>query len=481
MFASDDTIVAVATPPGRGGLGVVRISGPRASAVAGALLDRARPLEPRRATVVRLVARSVRGSTPVDRVVATSFPGPASYTGEDVVEISAHGSPVLLEQIVGLACRSGARLAGPGEFTLRAFLRGRLDLVQAEAVADLVDAVTPLQARVAFDQLEGTITGRIAEVDRELLDLTARLEASLDFPEEGYRFVEPGEVTEAIGRLRKRVRELLTGADRGRLIREGCRVVVLGRPNVGKSSVFNQLLGACRAIVTPVAGTTRDLVTETVDLDGVAVSLIDSAGIRATADPVEAEGVSRARQAMGAAAACLVVVDRSEPLAAADRAVLEETAAAPRVVVVNKVDLPPAWPPSALPPGAEAAHRQSATGGSATRPSAAPTPGVAAGRVDVSARTGEGIDRLRGELRRVLVGEAGARETPTVANSRHIELLERAESSLGAAAEAAGRRADEEFVLEDLGRARAAFEELTGRRTPDDVLDRIFERFCIGK
>ena len=480
MFASDDTIVAVATPPGRGGLGVVRISGPRASAVAGALLDRARPLEPRRATVVRLVARSARGSTPVDRVVATSFPGPASYTGEDVVEISAHGSPVLLEQIVDLACRSGARLAGAGEFTLRAFLRGRLDLVQAEAVADLVDAVTPLQARVAFDQLEGTITGRIAEVDRELLDLTARLEASLDFPEEGYRFVEPGEVAGAIGELRRRVRELLADADRGRLIREGCQVVVLGRPNVGKSSVFNRLLGACRAIVTPVAGTTRDLVTETVDLDGVAVSLIDSAGIRATADPVEAEGVSRARQALGAAAACLVVVDRSEPLAADDRAVLEETAAAPRVVVVNKVDLPPAWPPASLPPGAEAAQRKSATGGSAARPSAAPA-GVAAGRVDVSARTGEGIDRLRGELRRVLVGEAGSRETPTVANSRHIELLERAESSLGAAAEAAGRRADEEFVLEDLGRARAAFEELTGRRTPDDVLDRIFERFCIGK
>lgn len=480
MFASDDTIVAVATPPGRGGLGVVRISGPRASAVAGALLDRARPLEPRRATVVRLVARSARGSTPVDRVVATSFPGPASYTGEDVVEISAHGSPVLLEQIVDLACRSGARLAGAGEFTLRAFLRGRLDLVQAEAVADIVDAVTPLQARVAFDQLEGTITGRIAEVDRELLDLTARLEASLDFPEEGYRFVEPGEVAGAIGELRRRVRELLAGADRGRLIREGCQVVVLGRPNVGKSSVFNRLLGACRAIVTPVAGTTRDLVTETVDLDGVAVSLIDSAGIRATADPVEAEGVSRARQALGAAAACLVVVDRSEPLAADDRAVLEETAAAPRVVVVNKVDLPPAWPPASLPPGADAAHRKSATGGSAARPPAAP-PGVDAGRVDVSARTGEGIDRLRGELRRVLVGEAGSRETPTVANSRHIELLERAESSLGAAAEAAGRRADEEFVLEDLGRARAAFEELTGRRTPDDVLDRIFERFCIGK
>ena len=524
MFASDDTIVAIATPPGRGGLGVVRISGPRAADVAGALLDRAKPLEPRRATVARVVTRAGRETASIDQVVATSFPGPGSYTGEDVVEVCAHGSPVLLEQIVGLACRSGARLANPGEFTLRAFLHGRVDLVQAEAVADLVDAVTPLQARVAFDQLEGTVTGRIADVDRELLDLTARLEASLDFPEEGYHFVEPAEVAGAIGKLRGRVRELLAGADAGRLIREGCRVVVLGRPNVGKSSIFNQLLGSCRAIVTPVAGTTRDLVTETVDLDGVAVSLIDSAGIRATVDPVEAEGVSRARQAIGAAAACLVVVDRSEPLAADDRAVLEETAASPRVVVVNKVDLPPAWPPAALASGVDAADRTSTAGGSPAVPPAAPVPFVdadpvemsartgegivrlpslevfvdAAHRtsttggstaspfvdadpVEVSARTGEGIDRLRSELRRVLVGEAGSRETPAVANSRHIELLERAESSLGAAAEAAGRRAAEEFVLEDLGRARAAFEELTGRRTPDDVLEHIFERFCIGK
>lgn len=481
MFASDDTIVAVATPPGRGGLAVVRITGPRAASVAGALLDRTRPLEPRRATVVRLVARTGRESTPVDRVVATSFPGPASYTGEDVVEISAHGSPVLLEQIVGLARRSGARLADPGEFTLRAFLHGRMDLVQAEAVADLVDAVTPLQARVAFDQLEGTITGRIAEVDRELLDLTARLEASLDFPEEGYRFVEPAEVAGAIGKLRGRVCDLLAGADAGRLIREGCQVVVLGRPNVGKSSVFNRLLGSCRAIVTPVPGTTRDLLTETVDLDGVAVCLIDSAGIRATADPVEAEGVSRARQAIGAASACLVVVDRSEPIAADDRTVLEETVSSPRVVVVNKVDLPSAWPPASLASGADATPRKGTTGGPAARRPVSLTPGAAAGRVDVSARTGEGIDRLRGELRRVLVGEAGSRETPTVANVRHIELLERAGSALAAAAAAAEERSAEEFVLEDLGRARAALEELTGARTPDDVLDHIFERFCIGK
>ena len=457
MFASDDTIVAIATPPGRGGLGMVRISGSQAAAVAAALLDHGKSLEPRRATVARLVAREGDEATAIDRVVATSFPGPRSYTGEDVVEITAHGSPLLLERIVALARRSGARPANPGEFTLRAFLHGRVDLVQAEAVADLIDAVTPLQARVAFDQLEGTMTERIADVDRGLLDLTARLEASLDFPDEGYHFIETSEVTRGIGELSERVQTLLAGAATGRLIREGCRVVVLGRPNVGKSSVFNRLLGSPRAIVTPVAGTTRDLVTETIDLGGLAVSLVDTAGIRAAGDPVEAEGVSRARGAFGSSAASLVVLDRSEPLGGDDRDVLRETAASPRVVVVNKIDRRPAWSHAALPAGEDA------------------------GRVEVSARTGEGFGRLRDELRRMLVGETMTRETPMVANIRHIELLERADSALAAAAAAAAEGATEEFVLADLERARRSLEELTGRRTPDDVLDHIFERFCIGK
>ena len=457
MFAPDDTIVAIATPPGRGGLGMVRVSGPRAAAVAAALLDRAGPLPPRRATVARLLSRDEDGATALDRVVATSFPGPGSYTGEDIVEICAHGSPLLLEEMVALARRAGARLANPGEFTLRAFLHGRVDLVQAEAVADLVDAVTPLQARAAFDQLDGTVTGRIADIDRRLLDLTARLEASLDFPDEGYHFIDAAAVARGIGELRGQVRALLAGADAGRLIREGCRVVVLGRPNVGKSSVFNRLLGSSRAIVTPVAGTTRDLVTETVDLDGLAVSLVDSAGLRPTGDPVEAEGVSRARRAFGSAAAALVVVDRSVPLAADDRAVLAETAGSPRVAVVNKVDLPEAWPSAALPVDDDAP------------------------RVEVSARTGQGFDRLRGELRRVLVGGPAACETPMVTNLRHIELLDRSGSALAAAAAAAERGAAEEFVLEDLQRARRALEELTGKRTPDDVLQHIFDRFCIGK
>ena len=457
MFTPDDTIVAVATPPGRGGLGVVRLSGPRAATIAGALLDRSEPLRSRHATLARILDHTAVVPTAVDQVVATAFPQPGSYTGDDVVEISAHGNPVLLDRIVALACRAGARLAEPGEFTLRAYLNGRLDLLQAEAVGDLIDAVTPLQARVAFDQLEGTATAPIRELDSQLFDLIARLEASLDFPEEGYHFVGAGEVAEEVGAIRGQIDALLNGAAQGRLIREGCQVVIVGKPNVGKSSLFNLLLGVARAIVTPMAGTTRDLVTDVTDLNGLAVTLIDSAGIRSAGDLVEVEGVSRARQALGVAAAAVVVVDRSQPLDQEDWAVLKETAPLRRLVAVNKVDQPASW---AL--GSLALEGETAV-------------------VEVSARTGQGLERLRAGLCDVLTGGEPLRDTPAVANSRHIELLERGGEALSAAEEAAATGAAEEFVLADLQRARAALDELTGKRTPDDVLRHIFERFCIGK
>ena len=458
MFAPDDTIVAVATPSGRGGLGVVRLSGPHATSLAKDLLDHSAPLLARRATVSRIVDAGGASVEAFDQVVATFFPRPGSYTGDDVVEISAHGSPVLLERIVALACARGARLAEPGEFTLRAYLNGRLDLVQAEAVADLVDAVTPLQARVAFDQLEGTLTRAIGELDTDLFDLVARLEASLDFPDEGYHFVEPGMVAQGIAAIRERVGALLAGASRGRLIREGCQVVILGKPNVGKSSVFNALVGSSRAIVTPMAGTTRDLVSDAVDLEGLAVRLVDSAGIRATSDAVEAEGVDRARQAVSVASAVIVVLDRSWPLEEEDHEVLQETASSRRVVAMNKMDESSRWSREALSLGSEVAV------------------------VEVSAMTGEGLEGLRGALRTVLVGGGDVyRDTPTVANQRHIGLLERAGASLGEAERAARDGATEEFVLADLQRARMALEELTGKRTPDDVVNHIFERFCVGK
>jgi tRNA modification GTPase len=450
MYQPDDTIVAVATPSGRGGIGVVRISGPESARIASALSGQREPLEPRRATFARL--KAVDGAA--DHVILTYFPGPHSYTGEDVVEISGHGSPVLLRAIVEAAMREGARLAQPGEFTFRAFLRERIDLVQAEAVRDLVDAVTPLQARAAYDQLEGTLTDAIREIDRRLFDLTVRLEASLDFPDEGYHFVESGDASREIAAIGTDLDTLLASAARGRLVRDGLQVAITGRPNAGKSSLFNSLAGAGRAIVTEIPGTTRDLLTETIDVDGIPMTFVDTAGIRAGAvDAVEIEGIARAVAVRDVAHVILVVLDRSRPLDDDDRSLLNATKDRPRVVVTNKVDMAPAW-------------------------SAA-----AAGVVDtlpVSAKTGEGLDRLRIALANAASGEP-TRDVPAITNIRHAELLRSARGALDRAAAAAAASAPEEFVVSDLNEARGRLEEITGARTSDDVLHAIFERFCIGK
>ena len=395
---------------------------------------------------------------PLDRVLATYFPGPRSYTGEDVVEISGHGSPVILRQIVCAATVAGARLAEPGEFTFRAFLRGRLDLVQAEAVHDLVTAVTPRQARIAFDQLEGTATAAIGAMDRALFDLVARLEASLDFPDEGYHFIDARAAGVESANLAAQVRDLIASAHRGRLIREGCQVAVTGRPNVGKSSIFNALCGVERSIVTAAAGTTRDLVTETVDIGGIPVTLVDTAGIRTTTEEIEAEGVRRARAALSVASAVIVVLDRSRALDAHDRALLEETAAGPRLVVANKRDLPAAWSPAAEPQIAACRHV-----------------------LGTCLIDGSAAGAIRDAVLEVIEGGTPSRDTPAVSNVRHMDLLGTAEGALLRASAAAADGASEELVLADLEEARRAFEEISGKRTPDAVLERIFEQFCIGK
>jgi tRNA modification GTPase len=451
MFATDDSIVAIATPPGRGGIGVVRISGPGALTIAGAILGRRDALVPRYATYTRVRRSATYGSAAfLDEVIATYFPAPHSYTGEHVVEVSAHGSPVVLRAIVESAMAAGARLARPGEFTLRAFLNGKRDLVQAEAVADLIAAATPLQARIAFDQLEGTLTSRIAAIDAQLFDLVARLEASLDFPDEGYHFVEPAETARQIGCILARLTDLLEGARRGRLIRDGATVVIVGRPNVGKSSVFNALVGAERAIVTDIAGTTRDLVSEPIDLEGLAITLVDTAGWREAGDVVEREGVARAVRARDVADLLLVIVDSSEPPTEADEELLAATATQTRIVVGNKSDL-----------GGRSAN---------------------ASCVQVSAKTGAGIDELRHSVVRELTGAEPLRDTASISNARHIAIVEQACGHLGAAQQAAARGdTPEEFVLADLQAARARLDEIVGTRTTEDVLRHIFERFCIGK
>jgi len=513
MFSTLDTIVAIATPPGRGGIGVVRISGPDAHRVARELTGRETDFQPRYATLVTVrlkadtttadVASGFLGTpkpegeggsrTDIDHAIVTFFPTPSSYTGDDVVEISAHGSPVVLTAIVNAAVTCGARLAEPGEFTLRAFLNGRLDLPQAEAVADLIDASTPLQARAAFDQLNGTLTETIGAIDRALFDLIARLEASIDFPEDGYHFADPAQIGDAIDAIRQRTTALLCSARRGRLIREGFTVAIVGKPNVGKSSVFNALVGARRAIVTAVPGTTRDLVSETVDLEGLRVTLVDTAGIRETVDIVESEGVSRSIGAANVADLILMVCDLSDPTTdvALDTNILVDSNVgdvpqrgdssvgdalqgvpptrdslkavpySPRmmvaanspsmVVVANKADLPRSW------------SRKDA--------------------VEVSATAGSGIDDLRRRIVHALDVDFHS-DRPAITNVRHIALVEQADRALQRARSAVldhGEALPEEFVLADLQEARGAFEEITGRRTSDDVLAHIFERFCIGK
>jgi tRNA modification GTPase len=464
-FSTSDTIVAVATPPGRGGIGVVRLSGLDARRIAHCLISRSSPLQPRHATLTRIrrtVAalpieerQSISAAGGIDQVVATLFPAPSSYTGEDVVELSAHGSPVVLDAIVKQAIQSGARLAEPGEFTLRAFLNGRIDLLQAEAVADLIDAVTPLQARAAFDQLEGTSTRAIAAIDARLFDLIARLEASVDFPEESYHFVEPEALASAIDDLIARTSDLMSEMQRGRLIREGFQVAIVGRPNVGKSSLFNALAGAARAIVTPVSGTTRDLVTELVEIEGLPVTLIDTAGLRETNDPVEVEGVDRTRQALSVVDLVLLVLDQSEPVTANDEDALLQTTNYKRLIVLNKIDLPSQLDRTLLTPST----------------------------VGVSSITGDGFASLRKQIAGALNTES-FRDRPAIANVRHVALLARALESLSRARGAAltdGQTLSEEFVLVDLQDARAAFEEISGQRVPDDLLAEIFSRFCIGK
>jgi tRNA modification GTPase len=462
MFSPDDTIAAIATPPGRGGLGIVRISGPGSQSIARAMLDREGPLVPRYATLAR-----VRG---VDEVIATLFVAPHSYTGQDVVEISAHGSPVVLRTIVDAALREGARLAQPGEFTLRAYLNARLDLVQAEAVGDLIDAATPLQARTAFDQLEGTLTRRIADIDAALFDVVARLEASLDFPDEGYHFIEPQDIEASVRGVVGQIDRLLADSRRGRTVREGAQVVIAGRPNVGKSSVFNYLAGHDRAIVTTVPGTTRDLVSERVDIDGLAITLVDTAGVRDTADLVEREGVERARRAATVATLIVVVLDQSEALRDDDWEVLEATRSRPRVIVRNKADLSASWEESEL-TGAVAVSLSVGDAWSGE------------GSVAVSAATGHGMERLRRAIVESLTSREELRDPPAISNARHIALLENARTHLAraAAAAAVGVGTPEEFLLTDLQQARALLEEITGRRTTDDLLQHIFDRFCIGK
>ena len=446
-----DTIVAIATPPGRGGLGILRLSGANARAVAESMLrlPAAANWQSWRAHAAELI--DLDGRT-VDQVVATLFQAPRSYTAEDVVEIACHGSPVVLRFALERALEAGARLAEPGEFTLRAFLNGRIDLPQAEAVRDLIDATTLYQARVAAQQAGGSVSRRVKPIKEQLLELIAMLEAGIDFAEDDVSVAAGEEIMRRLAPIETGVRQLAASFQYGGLVRGGLTLAIVGRPNVGKSSLFNALLQQDRAIVTDIPGTTRDVVSETAAIGGIPVKLFDTAGIRAATETVESLGIERSFQAMADADLTLVVVDLSTPIDGEDQRLIERARNQGRWLVVgNKCDLP----------------RSNGALGDA---------------IAVSALTGTGIPPLRDAiLNAVAPGGAFEHETGFITSLRHERLLRESAEYLEKARTAVAANIPHEMLLLDLYAALRPIDAITGATTADDILNRIFSTFCIGK
>jgi tRNA modification GTPase len=432
-----DTIAALATAPGRGGIGVVRISGPDVPAISRAVVGRLPP--PRRASVARF--RDARGE-PIDEGLALYFAAPHSYTGEAVLELHGHGGPVVLQTLLRACLDAGARLAQPGEFTRRAFLEGRLDLAQAEAVADLIDASSQEAARAALRSLAGEFSGAIAEVASRLIDLRSLTEAMLDFPEEEVDAVQRSDAGRRLEAIVAALDEILGKSRQGSLLREGIRVVLAGRPNVGKSSLLNRLAGEERAIVTPIAGTTRDALRETIHLEGVPITIVDTAGLREAADLIEELGIARTREELARADLVLMVEEAGNAVPTLSGV----PPSASSLVVYNKLDLAPQFEPR---PGALA----------------------------VSAKTGEGMPALRSAIL-AAAGWSSTGESVFLARERHLRALQQARAHVIAARTELARW---ELFAEELRLAHAALGEITGEFTADDLLGQIFSRFCIGK
>jgi len=456
----EDTIVAVATPPGRGGIATVRMSGPDALRIANVCLGGGDRLaaSPRRAILVDVTDPAREGSA-IDRGLATWFRAPASYTGEDVVEISVHGSPVIVDTTLRALLAAGARVATPGEFTLRAFLNGRIDLTQAEAVRDIVEAQTGHQARHAQRQLRGELSNRLRPLRDRLLAVIVQLESTVEFVEDDIAPEERSTLSAELESAANELSALTSTYAVGRLIADGLGVTLAGRPNAGKSSLFNRLVRSERAIVTPTPGTTRDLVSESIEIDGVPVRLVDTAGLRETDDEIERIGVGRTRSSIADADVVIVVIDGQADSADTLGPLLDESRDSRRVVVVNKTDLGP-------PEAGVVGHIRAA--------------GV--NPILVSALSGDGLDDVRGAILSA-VGGLPVVETDSllVTNARHHELLRRASAALSSASEALSAGFSEEIALAGLHEALQTLGELTGETVIDDVLGMIFSTFCIGK
>jgi tRNA modification GTPase len=478
--SNEDTIVAIATPSGRGGIGVVRLSGDGAVQIVCDLIRFAnQSVEIQRATVGELMDAHCEGM--LDQVVVTCFRKPHSYTGEDVAEVSCHGSPVILQELVERCVERGARPAEPGEFTMRAFLNGRIDLTQAEAVRDLIESRTLYQARVAAQQMQGGISRSLQPHKRELVELIARLEAGIDFAEDDVPVSSWDEISSSLKVIRSDLTTLVEGYAYGRIIREGLSLAIVGRPNVGKSSLFNRLLSQERSIVTAVPGTTRDLVSETAEVEGIPLRFVDTAGIRETADEVETIGVQRSLQATAESDLRLLVLDASERWTDQDSRLLEKVCPLGRLLVAcNKCDLPVALDREML----ENLLRRSGNGIESSG-STITQPDYMQQQVQlvwISALTGAGFDELRSKILEMAAPRHGAGpEGEYLTNLRHVQLVKASLQALERALEASALKVHHEMLLLELYDALHALDEITGATTVEDLLGVIFSTFCVGK
>jgi tRNA modification GTPase len=455
-----DTICALSTPPGRSGIAVVRMSGPHCFPIFRRIFAAKQSIGApvfRQAMLGRI--QDPRNGSNIDEGIATCFLSPHSYTGEDMTEFSLHGSPVLVAALLDCICGLGARLAEPGEFTMRAFLHGRIDLTQAEAVRDIIDATTLYQAQVAERQHSGALAQRLRSIKELLIDIIVNLESAVEFEEEKLPVAARGQLAEKLDRAGKEMRGYIDSYKRGRIIKEGFGMAVLGRSNVGKSSVFNALLGQNRSIVAKMPGTTRDLVSELINIEGIPVRLMDTAGIRQTGDHVENIGISRSFQAMADADAVLLVVDASRPRTKQDSVIRERLGGLSCIAVLNKADLKMRW-----------SDREK-------REYAGNWPFI-----EVSAKTGSGINELKAAILNGILGTSSTpREGILITNLRHCYCLEEMEKHLDNAGAALSQGLSEEFALIDLHAGLRKLGEITGETHVEDLLTEIFSRFCIGK
>jgi tRNA modification GTPase len=457
VLPTTDTIVALSTPPGRSGIGVIRLSGTRSLEIVRALVqDRHFSPEPNR-VVLKNLCDPVGGEV-LDRALLTYFKSPHSFTGEDVVELSCHGSPLLLRDLIDVILRLDARLAGPGEFTLRALANGQLNLSQAEAIRDLINAQTKAAMRQATRQLKGEISNYLQPLKNILLEIIVHLESALEFVEDDLPQVAVDQLQSKLSELIKQVELLASTYSSGHLLRDGLKVTLVGRPNVGKSSVFNSLLALDRAIVTDVPGTTRDSLSEMISLRGIPVLLTDTAGVRDSVDQIESMGVERTRRAIADSDLIVFVVDRSQPFTIEDERVFEEVADTLYLVALNKSDLAP------FEHGAPESFEERSTA-----------------VINISAKTGAGLDKLRSAILEPFnayeINDAGLLLT----NARHFDLLQRTQAALVSSKDLIAVHTSEELVLVGLHDALRFLGEITGETTPDEILSKIFATFCIGK